>query len=48
MQYEAIIKDRKSFGPLSRILVVADSKVEAEEFARRAYSDRFLELKELD
>jgi len=47
LHYEAVIKDRKIYGPFSRVLVVAESKDEAEEFARRVYSEKLVEIKEL-
>ena len=47
MHFEAIIKDKQTYGPFSCILVVAEDKQEAEDFARRIYKEKLIEVKEM-
>lgn len=47
MHFEAIIENKQTFGPLSCVLVVAEDLQEAEEFARRVYKEKLVEVKEM-
>jgi hypothetical protein len=47
LRFEAVVEGRKTFGPLNRVLVIAEDKIEAEEFAKKVYQSRFIEVKEL-
>jgi len=47
MHFEAVIEGKQSIGPLSAVLVIAEDLQEAEEFARKVYKEKLIEVKEL-
>lgn len=47
MHFEAVIENKQTFGPFSCVLVVAEDKQEAEEFAKRIYKEKLIEVKEM-